>query len=1402
MVSFKKLEQHQFGTRVLVAKLPLGPFAAVHDLEVDLAGVTMEAEQSEDEELLRKRSVRLVGMRVEVDVAGLETFLRHELTRDMAGLKNLSLSVHDRHLSLGGTFQFGKHQTFFTFKGYLYKSLDNKLTILFYDPMYYGAIPSLHYELLRTLLWQVAPRVKGSSTGCFLKVAVQDPVLARLEASMQWTVKRRDLLYTNDLAGTERVKLHIGSAKKDDELCEISDMRLLELVEAKSLYQKGDDLIEARKYDEARRYFEEVIGQKFYNTYALTQLAMLYLVDKEEYALRITDINEFLSGNPTNPSLLNVLASLYVLTGQEAEALATYKKIDTLLGRTRRLRLDQVYCKLTIARMLKVHDGQRAVEYLQQELANVEGEPELRRELVELLKERGEWERLIPLLEEEVRLRKQREGKLELLKEIAFLYLDKLGNYLKAKEFLQRLAERLNKETIESNLEIIEGLARCHEGLGNADKAVGIYEGLIKKLRDSDYKGKVHLALGALFEHKLGNAAAALEQYEYARKLLPSDRSLLETMVRLLAPGDWNEHRQEVEHQLARVLLESGELERAVSSYQGLVRGALGRGDKTTATRFFLEAIRLSPGNTELLNLGKELDLRGKHSRELLDQVAAQVNGLEDLGDLGCYLRLVPDPDDWLTIVRKLKQNSLELANKAHKARILMTIGLIYDEVLKDAQKGNEYFQSALKLAALGQQSLVQLKAALRKDQRWQRLQEILQLELESTEKPSLRSSLLFELGDVQLKGLGQLDKAMEFYEQALHLWIDSLPLLRNRHLGLQAEGAHEAASKLLAIEHKLVENPIFRPYLLHDFGVALQALEDAKGAEKFFKKAASLEPNNLRLMQSLGLLYVQQDEYLNAIRVFHKVYQLVYEQFNFRPTDTLALNFVRIARFQKNPFKGCDLLSYSRNLLRSYLLERDALIDALINFAMGAVHQFKFVKIEKAREFYARTINVYPAHLYTLTNLTQIHKLTNNYDEIERLFREAVEFLHRVNAKELPEFLEQLDELCQHHADAALTERYQRVKTRADELASEADITNVGEKTVSTLLQQLKVERDELRENLYQPRRMLRIANLSRRMSDLDQAYIFYAVHQLFCPEDEESKRFVSEHKRRYSELSPERFDSQVYEEYILHPFESALLFRLLKLITPALLNLYDCNAMELHGLSAEDQITEKSDRHLRRVFDQIRKLLGVTELTFYVRSGFQDGLAMEPSKPPTLVLAAEWLAELSPSEQRFLLAKHIFLVRSGHHLYQKLGAENLHRILTYLCKMYLEVEGIGPFDQEEYTRFASGFRKREHLCDTERLYEALQDFQKVMDDVEVERHLRGVEYTSDRVGLLASNEIRSAINVLAQLDPDLSSIAEKTGSELVSRFQACRPIDELLRYAVSEQYTKVRRIMNIALV
>ena len=205
--------------------------------------------------------------------------------------------------------------------------------------------------------------------------------------------------------------------------------------------------------------------------------------------------------------------------------------------------------------------------------------------------------------------------------------------------------------------------------------------------------------------------------------------------------------------------------------------------------------------------------------------------------------------------------------------------------------------------------------------------------------------------------------------------------------------------------------------------------------------------------------------------------------------------------------------------------------------------------------------------------------------------------------------------------------------------------------------------------------------------------------------------------------------------------------------------------------------------------VVDPVAIALGLGSVELFVSRAQPTCLSAEPG--PRLVLGIQHATSDRPAHLRFAAGRVLFGVRTGLGLAARLDPAELGLLVTAIVRQYepryLPTSGIDSQDRlDARQQMVSNLVPKNHKLREEL---GLYASELMGADFDAGRAWLGAQHTLNRAGLIASGSALGALVVLLRLG----------GHRDVKSARAAPQVEELLRYAVSEDHAALRKRLQL---
>jgi tetratricopeptide (TPR) repeat protein len=439
-------------------------------------------------------------------------------------------------------------------------------------------------------------------------------------------------------------------------------------------------------------------------------------------------------------------------------------------------------------------------------------------QLGDLYETTQQWDKLAQALAKLVELTGDDEVKANTYVRMGDLADDRFAMRQEAEDYYRR-ALHLQDQHVGA----LEALERIYREDGRSNKLLNILERKAQAVEDTESVVSALLQVAVAYEESFNDPKAAIENYEKAAELSPSDLSALRGLKRL--------YTQE-------------------GRYQDLI-GILEREYEVVSTERERIEILL-----RLAQMWEQEFRKPENAAERLEQVL-DIDPLHD--DALCQLeQLYRTMQRWDDLVRTYDRHVNATSDNEERARIFRELGQLYAAHKDDVEQAIDSYLNALNL---NEQDIFSLQALTklyeRKGDHSAALDMMGQL-AGVLDNPADQVALKHRMGGILDRELGDRVSALEQFQAAIDLdpaHLPSLEAMRTIHVD---SGDWVAAARTLALEVQHTENDRIRGARLVELGrVRAERLDDEAGAVQAFEAAFAADSDSEDAMSPLVDSYV-----------------------------------------------------------------------------------------------------------------------------------------------------------------------------------------------------------------------------------------------------------------------------------------------------------------------------------------------------------------------------------------------------------------------------------------------------------------------------------------------------------------------------------------------------------------
>ncbi len=1026
---------------------------------------------------------------------------------------------------------------------------------------------------------------------------------------------------------------------------------------------------------------------------------------------------------------------------------------------------------------------------------------------------------------------------------------------------------RMYREVLEidgSNLTALRGLERIDELTQNWADLVQILERQLDVVETERDRVEVLLKLAAVLEEQFLKADQAAQRLEAVLEIDPTEERAyvaLERCYRRLKQwldlvATYERHINEVASQATKVGLygeiaqvfsdEVGDVERAIDAYQNIV-------DLDDSNVPALEALaKLYEKQDDAVRaidaMGRVADLTtdgtqrvemyyrmGKALEEKLGDRGGAQERLElaldldpaHLPTLGALRAIAVDESDWERAARYLDQEQLNTQAPRARAKLLVELGRIRDEMLNEHERAVQAYELAMQSDADCEEAALPLVEEYVRTEKWAAAEPLAEMLVKKAKNKDRREQHMLHhtLGTV-LAALAQDEKALKAYQTAHQLDLTDQATIRGiADVAFRLRDWPSALTNYQKVLTALGEDEVDdRTDTYYRLGCIKREQGQARQAINNFEKALALRSDHRPTLDALVDVYSKNNDWKQVAAYKRQILDSIYEPSERLPV-LLEVGDVWSEK-EKNWPKAIEALEEAldisstdhvilHKLLQLYQqagewqkmvdcldriasLEQRPEIKARYVFTQAQLYRDKLQDLERAVELFNDSLDLNPGYLEAFERINKILTQEKSWKQLERSYRKMI---HRIAGKGNNELEHQL----WHQLGLIYRDRLQQLGEAIDAFRMAAS-TKQDDLMEREILAELYESTERWDEAIKEQRRILlsdplkvetyrALYRLCLYKRSYDEAWCVASAIVFLGEADEEEGRFYQDY-RPEGMLSPRgRLSNELWLRNLLHADANNHLSKVFEMLVPAALQAKSAELKAAGKLPSLDprfkQDPATSTVTFAKTFGWVAQVLGVAMPELYVRSDVPGSILAVPSVPPSSVAGQTVLSGFTPPELAFICAKHLASYR-GESYIRNLFATQSELTMMFFAGVMLAAPNT-PLPQEIANNCklsAQALRRYMQPVEYEHLCGAVKRWMADGSTANIKHWMQGIELTAARAGLLVCGDLEIAKRIIASepaLPGDLSA-AEK--------------MKELLVFSVSEEYAALRLGLGVNIV
>jgi golgin subfamily B member 1 len=825
--------------------------------------------------------------------------------------------------------------------------------------------------------------------------------------------------------------------------------------------------------------------------------------------------------------------------------------------------------------------------------------------------------------------------------------------------------------------------------------------------------------------------------------------------------------------------------------------------------------------------IGKQLD------EKLGDRVQAQERfemALDldpaHLPTLGALRVIAIDGADWDRAARYLDQEQLNTEAPRAKAKLLVELGKLRDEMLGEHDLAVQAYEMALASDGDNEDAALPLVNEYVATQQWPKAEPLAEMLAKKSGKRERAEQHRLQnlLGKVE-SALGKNEQAMKAYQAAHHLDLTDQETIRGLadvsfKLGDWAGALTNYQKVLTALGEEETEA---RAQVYYKLGLVKQNQGQAKQAINNFEKALAIEPSHRETLDAMVSVYDALKDWKQVCNYKRQILDNIVDGGDrFKMLNQIGDIWVDK---ENNVQKGIEALEEALDLepqnhvLLHKLLQLyqkanqwDRMVDCLQRIAdlemqperksrylytMAQLYRDKLDDQMRAVDLFNEALDLNPNFLEAFERINKILTALKEWKQLERAYRKM---LHRVAGKGNTDL-----EYSLWHALGLIYRDRLGDKVASVETFRMASRLKPDDPQEHQILAELHEQLEQVDEAIAEYHLMLKLDAMKvdpyRRLYQLyltkktyDPAWCLAAALSFLHKADEEEQRFFEDYRPQGMLQVKSRLDNEQWIRNLFHEDENLYVGKIFEMIASAALR------AKIEQLKAKKETPVLDPRFRQdpatstvtfaRTFGWAAQVLGIPAPLLYVRSDVPGALVAVANDQPASVAGQTVLTGFSPQELTFIVGKHLAMYRGEHYIKTLFPAISELTVMLFAGIKMVAPEAPVPADIDKAV-MATAQTLRQYIqpMQLEGLRMVVKKFLAEGAKANIKRWVQTVEITAARTGLLLCGDLEIAKKIIAaepQQPNDLTP-PEK--------------LKELILFSISEQYFALRQMLGIAI-
>ena len=996
------------------------------------------------------------------------------------------------------------------------------------------------------------------------------------------------------------------------------------------------------------------------------------------------------------------------------------------------------------------------------------------------------WAELTSVLEQQLDVVETERERVDVLLKLAQIQEEQ---FLKADVAAARLEQAL--EIDPGEMQAYVALERCYRRLKQWLDLVNTYERHISEALEVSVKVELYFQIAQVYTEEVADLQCAVDAYSNIVDLDEANIPALEALSRLYEKLEDAPQAIEAMKRVADLTTDGGQ---RVETYYRIGKALDEKlGDRVEAQERFEMALDLDPSH---------------------------------LPSLSALRTIAVDEGDWDRAARYLEQEQLNTQAPRARARLLVELGKLRDEMLSEHELAVQAYELAMQCdedceeAAL---PLVEEYLATKRFEEAEPLSTLLVKKAKGRERHE--QHYLFKLQGKVLASLGRHEKALKAYQEAHHLDLTDQETIRGiADVAFELRDWPTSLTNYQKVLTALGEEDLAeRVDVYYRLGCIKREQGQTKQAINNFEKALVLDGEHRPTLDALVGIYTKVNDWKQVAAYKRQILDSVFDT---EERYAMLLDIGDVwAEQEGNIKKGIDTYEEAREikpqdhvLLHKLLqlfqkssewarmvdtiqsiadLEERPEIKARYFYTMAQVYRDKLLDPDRAVELFNEALDLNPEYLEAFERINKILTAQKNWKQLERSYRKMI---HRIAGRGNHE----LENALWHALGLVYRDRLQMV-SEAIEAFKMASATKPEAMIEHQILAELYENSEQFDDAIREQRVLLghdtlaidpyrALYRLYLHKQTYDEAWCLAAAMAFLGQAEGEERQFFDDYRPQGMLPVRGRLGNDSWASQLVHQDQNPYISRIMEMIAPAALQAKIAQ-LKLHNkLPVMDarfrQDPATSTVTFAKTFGWAAQVLGIAVPDLYVRSDVPAAIATVPAMPPASIAGQAVLSGFQPHELSFVCGKHLAYYRPEHFIRTLFPTQAELTIMLFAGVFIAQPQRAMPTDMQQQIQITARELAKYMLpMQLEGLRLVVKKFLEEGAKANIKRWNQAVELTACRAGLLLCGDLEVAKKILsaeAQIPGDLSP-AEK--------------MKDLMLFSVSEEYSALRRVLGVGI-